>query len=106
VDAVVPSRVPKGGASLELKEFLEGAEIVMAFKPTGFSKFVKEGVAKNGFEAGTGGVKVGQRGYLKARKNGEMATLGIPLDADPAGRPKYAALENPNRSRSLQGGIV
>jgi hypothetical protein len=104
VDAVVPSRVPKGGASLELKEFLEGAEVVMAFKPTGFSKFVKEGVAKNGFEAGTGGVKVGQRGYLKARKNGEMATLGIPLDADPAGRPKYAALENPNRSRSLQGG--
>jgi hypothetical protein len=104
VDAVVPTRVPRGGADKDLKDFLDGAEPVMAFNPKGFAKFVKEGEAKNGFEAGTGGVKKGKSGYLEGRKSGEEAVLGISKTTDAKGRPVYAALEHPDRSRSLQGG--
>jgi len=105
VDPSVPSAVPRGGASPKLKEFLEGSEVVMAFNPRGFSKFVKEGEAKNGFESGTGGIKVGRaKPYLEARRRGEQNVLGLPEDTEPKGRPVYAALEHPDRSKSLQGG--
>lgn len=104
VDPSVPSRVPRGGASQDLKDFLNGSEVVMAFNPSGFSKFIKEGEAKNGFEQGTGGIKKGKSGYLDGRKSGEENTLGIPKQAEGKERPVYAALEHPERTRSLQGG--
>jgi len=104
VDAAVPTRVPRGGADKDLKDFLDGAEPVMAFNPKGFAKFVKEGEAKNGFEAGTGGVKKGKSRYLEGRRSGEEAVMGISKLEAPEKRPVYAALEHPDRSRSLQGG--
>jgi hypothetical protein len=104
VDAAVPTRVPRGGADKDLKDFLEGAEPVMAFNPKGFAKFVKEGEAKNGFEAGTGGIKRGKSGYLEGRRSGEEVVMGISKVTDAKGRPVYAALEHPDRARSLQGG--
>jgi hypothetical protein len=104
VDAAVPTRIPRGGADKDLKDFLDGAQPVMAFNPKGFAKFVKEGEAKNGFEAGTGGVKKGKSGYLEGRKSGEEKVMGISKVTDAKGRPVYAALEHPDRARSLQGG--
>lgn len=104
VDPSIPSRVPRGGASQDLKDFLNGSEVVMAFNPSGFSKFVKEGEAKNGFQQGTGGIKKGKSGYLDGRKSGEENTMGIPKQAGANERPVYAALEHPERTRSLQGG--
>lgn len=108
VHSSVPSAVPRGGADRKLKDFLEGSEVVMAFHGDGFSKFVQQGVAKNGFEAGTGGLKKGKAGggsyYLDERRKGEKYVLGIPKEAAPQERPVYAALEHPDRSRSLQGG--
>lgn len=104
VDAAVPTRVPRGGADKDLKDFLDGAQPVMAFNPKGFAKFVKEGEAKNGFEAGTGGVKKGKSGYLDGRRSGEEKVMGISKVTDAKGRPVYAALEHPDRARSLQGG--
>lgn len=104
VDPAVPARLPRGGADKDLKDFLDGAEPVMAFNPKGFAKFVKEDEAKNGFEAGTGGVKRGNRGYLDGRRRCETRVLNIPPDASPKERPVYAALEHPDRARSLQGG--
>jgi hypothetical protein len=76
----------------------------MAFNPKGFAKFVKEGEAKNGFEAGTGGIKRGKSGYLEGRRSGEEVVMGISKVTDAKGRPVYAALEHPDRARSLQGG--
>jgi len=103
--ASVPTSLPRGGADKDLKDFLDGAEPVMAFNPKGFAKFVKEGETKNGFEAGTGGVKKGQgKAYLEGRMRGEETVMGIPKNADPKSRPVYAALEHPDRARSLQGG--
>jgi hypothetical protein len=104
VDAAVPTRVPRGGADKDLKDFLDGAVPVMAFNEKGFAKFVKEGEAKNGFEAGTGGIKKGKSGYLEGRRSGEEAVMGISKLAPPKERPVYAALEHPDRARSLQGG--
>ena len=104
VDSAVPTRVPRGGADKDLKDFLDGAEPVMAFNPKGFAKFVKEGEAKNGFEAGTGGIKKGKSGYLEGRRSGEEAVMGISKLEAPEKRPVYAALEHPDRARSLQGG--
>ena len=104
VNPAVPSNLPSGGAKKELKEFLEGSDVVMAFNPRGFSRFVSEGEAKNGFSPGTGGIKVGKGGYLEGRQNGEKKTLGIPESADAKDRPVYAALEHPDRAKSLQGG--
>jgi hypothetical protein len=104
VDAAVPTRVPRGGADKDLKDFLDGAVPVMAFNEKGFAKFVKEGEAKNGFEAGTGGIKKGKSGYLEGRRSGEEAVMGISKLASPKERPVYAALEHPDRARSLQGG--
>lgn len=104
VDPSVPSRVPRGGASRDLKDFLNGSDVVMAFNPAGFSKFVKEGEAKNGFQQGTGGIKKGKSGYLENRKGGEERTLGISKIAEASQRPVYAALEHPDRAKSLQGG--
>ena len=105
VSSFVPSSLPKGGGSKELKEFLDGAEIVMAFQPKGFASFVKQGEAKNGFEEGTQGIKKGRaRAYLEGRRRGEEEILGLPQETPPKGRPVYAALEHPDRSRSLQGG--
>lgn len=103
VNSAVPPSLPRGGADPKLKEFLDGSEVVMAFHPKGFAKFVKEGEAKNGFQKGTGGIKTGRSGYLAARRNGESTTMDIPPTTDPKGRPMYAALEHPDRSRSLQG---
>lgn len=105
VSSSVPQSLPKGGANKKLVEFLEGSEVVMAFQPKGFSKFVKEGEAKNGFEAGTQGVKQGRvKKYLENRMRGEKEVLGLNEGTGPKGRPVYAALEHPDRSRSLQGG--
>ncbi len=104
VSSSIPPFLPRGGADKDLKDFLDGAEPVMAFNPKGFAKFVKDGEAKNGFEAGTGGVKKGNRGYLDGRRRGEQRVLNITPDASPKERPVYAALEHPDRARSLQGG--
>lgn len=104
VDPSVPSRVPRGGASQDLKDFLNGSEVVMAFNPSGFSKFVKEGEAKNGFQQGTGGIKRGKSGYLESRKSGEEKVMGISKQTEASQRPVYAALEHPDRAKSLQGG--
>jgi hypothetical protein len=104
VDSSVPLKVPRGGASQDLKDFLNGSEIVMAFNPSGFSKFVKEGEAKNGFQQGTGGIKKGKSGYLEGRKSGEEKVMGISKQTEASQRPVYAALEHPDRAKSLQGG--
>jgi len=104
VDPSVPSRVPRGGASQDLKDFLNGSDVVMAFNPAGFSKFVKEGEAKNGFQQGTGGIKKGKSGYLEGRSSGEEKTMGISKLTEASQRPVYAALEHPDRAKSLQGG--
>jgi hypothetical protein len=104
VSSAVPSSLPRGGADGELKNFLDSSEVVMAFPVSGFSKFVEQGIAKNGFESGTEGIKQGKRFYLDTRKNAEESVLDIPRNANPSERPVYAALEHPDRSRSLQGG--
>ena len=104
VHSSIPSRVPRGGASQDLKDFLNGSQVVMAFPPSGFAKFVKEGEAKNGFQKGTGGIKKGKAGYLEGRRSGEEKVMGIEKGAAAEGRPVYAALEHPDRARSLQGG--
>ncbi len=105
VSSSVPQSLPKSGANKKLVEFLEGSEVVMAFQPKGFAKFVKEGEAKNGFEAGTQGIKQGRaKAYLENRTRGEKAVLGLNEGTEPKGRPVYATLEHPDRSRSLQGG--
>jgi len=104
VSSAVPPSLPRGGADGKLKNFLDGSEIVMAFPVSGFSKFVEQGIAKNGFESGTEGIKQGKRFYLDTRKNAEESVLDIPRNTKPSERPVYAALEHPDRSRSLQGG--
>ena len=104
VDSSVPLKVPKGGASRDLKDFLNGSEVVMAFNPYGLAKFVKEGEAKNGFQEGTGGIKKGKGGYLEVRKAGEEKVMGISRQTEASKRPVYGALEHPDRARSLQGG--
>ena len=104
VSTAVPSSLPRGGADKKLKEFLDGSEVVMAFPTSGFNNFVEQGRAKNGFEPGTDGIKTGNRFYLDLRRKGEKEVLDIPRDANPSERPIYAALEHPDRSRSLQGG--
>ena len=104
VDPSVPSRVPRGGAGQDLKDFLNGSEVVMAFNPSGFSKFISQGEAKNGFQQGTGGIKKGKSGYLEGRKSGEEKVIGISKLTEADKRPVYAALEHPDRARSLQGG--
>lgn len=103
VDASVPKGLPRGGGDKQLKDFLDGSEVIMAFSPEGFGKFIQDGVAKNGFEAGTGGLKVGKYRYLDEREKGEQEVMGIPRGSKPTDRPVYAALEHPDRSRSLQG---
>jgi hypothetical protein len=104
VDPSVSSRVPRGGAGQDLKDFLNGSEVVMAFNPSGFSKFISQGEAKNGFQQGTGGIKKGKSGYLEARKSGEEKVMGLSKQTEANKRPVYAALEHPDRARSLQGG--
>jgi hypothetical protein len=104
VDPAVPSSLPRGGGDAKLKQFLDGSEVVMAFPSKGFQKFVEDGVAKNGFEAGTEGIKKGNSYYLDLRRRGEEEVLNIPSEAGSSKRPVYAAMEHPDRSRSLQGG--
>lgn len=104
VHSSIPSGLPRGGAKSDLKEFLDGSDVVMAFNPKGFSRFISEGEAKNGFHSDTGGIKVGKGGYLDGRRRGESNVLGIPSSADAEDRPVYAALEHPDRAKSLQGG--
>jgi hypothetical protein len=105
VHSLIPSGLTRGGADKKLKDFLDGAEVVMAFEDKGFAKFIKEGEAKNGFHKGTAGLKQGRvKSYLERRRRVEENVLKIPQSTEADGRPVYAVLEHPDRARSLQGG--
>ena len=103
VSSAVPSSLPKGGADKALKDYLDGSQIVMQQTPANLSKIVESGEALNMFQAGKSGIGGKAESYRTLRIEGELKSLGVARDVSPDQRPLYAALDNPDRTRSLSG---
>jgi hypothetical protein len=103
VNSAIPSSLPKGGADKALKDYLDGSQIVMQQTPANLSKIVESGEALNMFQVGKSGIGGKGESYRNSRIETELRTLGVARDANPDQRPLYAALDNPDRTRSLSG---
>ena len=103
VSSDLPASQPRGGADPNLKEFLDGSQIVMQRSPRGLSRLVESGEVLNAFQVGRSGIGGSSKSYMENRIKAEAKALGIPQNANPDQRPLYAALDNPERSRSLGG---
>lgn len=99
----VPSTLPKGGATPEVKAFVDNAELLMQITPAAMKSVVSDSRFKNGLERGA----IMQddfpdnKDYWEERKKTEAKYMDIPIKSAASKRPIYAYLEHPDRSKSV-----
>lgn len=99
VSPLVPSILPRGGASPDLLSFTSTAAVAVMIPQAGLNGLVQSGRLKNGFEVNfkTGPGSKNDTGYSKARIQSEWDVQGVPLDTKPVDRPIYGFIDHPLR---------